>query len=124
MRNEPFFTNIDLREWSGWSIHFVAYLMYMFTQVTLLDGVPGAVSSVSRLVGLLWVITLLVHAVVVTVYGINAQKRLPWKNDWGEKPKRTHLEIAADGELIEVPDESWYAEKPKRLAAEDLVDES
>jgi hypothetical protein len=29
-----------------------------------------------------------------------------------------------DGELVEVSDDSWYEEKPKRLTAEDLVDES
>ena len=121
MSDETFFSNIDLREWSGWSIHFVVYLMYMFTQVTLLDSTPGMVSSVSRLVGLLWVITIILHAAIVTAYGVRSQKQ---KNDWGEKPKRTRLELGMDGELVEVSDDSWYEEKPKRLTAEDLVDES
>ena len=121
MSDETFFSNLDLREWSGWSVHFVVYLMYMFTQVTLLDSAPGLVSSVSRLVGLLWVITIILHAAVVTLYGTRSYKQ---KNEWGEKPKRTRLELSADGELAEVADDSWFEEKPKRLTAEDLVDES
>jgi hypothetical protein len=121
MNDETFFSNIDLREWSGWSAHFVVYLIYMFTQVTLFDSVSGVVSSVSRLVGLLWVVTILLHAAIVTAYTARFQNR---KNDWGDKPKRTRLELDMDGELIEVSDDSWYEEKPKRLTTEDLVDES
>ena len=121
MSDETFFSNINLRDLSGWSIHFVVYLMVMFTQVTLLDSTPGMVSSVSRLVGLLWVIMIIVHAAIVTAYGARSQNR---KYDWREKPKRTRLELGMDGELVEVPDDSWYEQKPKRLTAEDLVDET
>jgi hypothetical protein len=121
MNDEAFFTNLDMRGWSGWSAHFVFYLMYMFLQVTLLDAIPGVIGQTSRLIGLLWVITILTHAAVVTLHTYRPGMR---KNDWNEKPKRTRLELGEDGELVEVPDDNWYEEKPKRLTAEDLVDET
>jgi hypothetical protein len=96
--------DIHARSWSGWGAHVVAYLIYMFLQLTLFDSLSGFLGIASRLLALSLTGLLLIHMLILCI----RDWRLAWRRKVSsgatvsENPRCIWLDV--DGQWGEYPD--------------------
>jgi hypothetical protein len=98
-------------------VHLLLFLMVtalMTQQMTSPENVVGGTIAF-----LTWGTFVLLHGgLAFNLFGgviDRATRRELERETLTEKPKRTHVELGDDGELVEVVDEDYVDEKPKRV---------